>query len=189
MPRNKPRKKIKLKLFSKVKFKPKSAESAVLALLCAGVFGISVFAGVKSMGDYNEKTAQIFYGKSVLAAEDQKSESAADAGKDASLEGKKVSEVMSGTADSVKNLAGRVVRTRRIARQRAAEIALIKSSPVLAGRTKKLPGGRRICPVKSNHPQRGGKSHIDEDCCADYNEYPNPRCYYTPKEMEILKRQ
>lgn len=175
-------------LFGKVDFGKRKPKVVPLVLLCAGVFGISFFAGVESMGNYNEKTAQIFYGESILAAESQKSESTGDAEKNASLKEKKVSEAMSGAADSVKNLAGRVVRARRLARQRAADTARILSGPVPTGPTKGLPDGRRVCTSKSDHPQSGGELHVDEDCCPDHNEYPNPRCHYTSGQLShILK--
>ena len=175
--------------FQKVDFEPKSATSAVLVLLCAGVFGTAFFVGGQIMSGYNEKVAQIFHGESVLAAENQKNEKMAVTQENIVPlpEGKKVSEAMSGAASSVKDQAGRVARARKIARQLAAEKALRRSGRVLSGSTKKLPGGLRVCTGNSDHPERGGATHMDEDCCADYNETPNPRCYYSPEKMGILK--
>ena len=187
----KPRKKIKLKLFGRVKFEPKSVESAALTLVCAGVFGTTFFAGTQVMDGYDNKAPQIFHGASVLAAGSQKKESAADAEENILPipEGKKISETMSDAADSVKEYANRVTRARKLARQRAANIARIRSGPVPTGPTTGLPDGRRVCAVRNDHPQSGGSVHMDEDCCPDYDEYPNPRCYYTPGQMGILKRR
>lgn len=182
-------KEIKLNLFQKVDLKLKDSESAVLVLVCVGVFGISVFVGGQVMSGYDKKVAQIFRSESVLAAEDQKSENIAGSKEDASLEGKKASEAMSDAAGSVKSLAIKTARARRLARQRAANAARIRSGPVLAGPTKGLSDGRRVCALKNDHPQSGGKLHVDEDCCPDPNEYPNPRCAYTPGQMGILKRR
>jgi len=139
------------------------------------------------MEDYDKKVSQMLRGESVLAAEDQKNENIEGVEKDISLEGKKASEAMSGAANSVKN-SMRIAKAQKIAKQHAANIARIRSGPVLAGPTRKLPDGRRVCPVKSEHPQGGGELHVDEDCCPDRNEYPNPRCYYTPEQLShILK--
>lgn len=195
--KSKKSKKFKLNLFQKVKFDPESNETVLLVLLCIGIFGISFFASGKLLYDYRQKEKQSALNsqperqiiESVLAAENQKNENIMGARENILPEGKKVSGAMSGAADLVKGQASRVVKARRITRQRAAAIARINSAPVLAGRTNKLPNGLRVCPVKSDHPQSGGRVHTDEDCCADYNEYPNPRCYYTPAQMGILKRR
>lgn len=180
---------IKLNLFQKVDFEPKSAEMGALVLVCVGVFGAAFFAGGRVMGGYDEKVTQIFRGGSVLAAEDQKDENVTGAGENISLEGKKASEAMSGAAGSVKSLAIKVASARRAARQRAVSIARIQSGPVPTGPTRGLPDGRRVCDPKNDHPQGGGKIHVDEDCCPDPNETPNPRCYYTPGQLGIMKKR
>jgi hypothetical protein len=44
------------------------------------------------------------------------------------------------------------------------------------------------CAEKNDHPSKSkqGKGlHIDEDCCIDPDEWPNPRCAYSAKAMDI----
>ncbi|MDD5489984.1 MAG: hypothetical protein PHP25_04880 [Candidatus Moranbacteria bacterium] len=178
-------KKIKLNPFQKVKFDPESAETMLLVLLCAGFFGVFSFASGKILFDYKQKEGRI--AKNVLAAESQKDEDLAGDGENILPEGVKVSETMSVAARTVESQASRVTTARKKARQRAAEIARILSGPVPTGPTTGLSDGRRVCAGHSDHPQRGGAVHMDEDCCADYNETPNPRCYYPPGKMGILK--
>lgn len=48
---------------------------------------------------------------------------------------------------------------------------------VLTGRTKKV-NGFRVCAEKKHHPTSGSKRHMDEDCCMDRDETPNPKCRY-----------
>lgn len=188
---------IKLNLFQKVEFEPESTETMLLVLVCAAVFGISFFASGKILYDYGYKEKQsASNGKperkiieNVLAAEDQKNEDMAGANENILLEEEKISEVMSGVAEAAKYSATKTATARKIAQQRAAEKALRRSAPVLSGSTKKLPSGLRVCTGNSNHPERGGAVHMDEDCCADYNETPNPRCYYSPEKMGILKKR
>ncbi len=188
---------MKQNLFQEAEWKPESVETIWLVLLCAGVFGISFFASGKILFDYGQKEKQSvlssqperYIVESVLAAEDQKNENMADAGENILPEEGKISEAMSGAADAVKGQAGRVARARRIARQQAAFAAFIRSGPEPTGPTTGLPDGRRVCAVKNDRPQSGGAAHVDEDCCPDYNEYPNPRCYYTPAQMGILKKR
>lgn len=178
-------KKIRLNLFQKVKFDPESIETTLLVLLCAGIFSVSFFASGKLLYDYKQKENRIV--KNVLAAESQKDENTVGAEENILSEEEKVSEAMSDAANSVKNLVIKTARARKLARERSAEKALRRSGPILSGPTKKLPDGRRVCTGNSDHPERSGAVHVDEDCCADYNETPNPRCYYSPEKMGILK--
>jgi hypothetical protein len=197
-------KKLKLNIFQEVDFKMESFEMKMLILICAVIFGISSFGSGKLLYDYSQKKERnILSSKpevqiinSVIAAENQTDEDNPSAEDYLIPEENKEPETMFIEVDPEKDLTVKEERAKIagerikiIARQRAAEIAQINSAPVLAGQTKKLPDGKRICPVKSEHPQRGGKTHIDEDCCADYNEYPNPRCYYPPSKMAILKKR
>ena len=188
---------IKLNLFQEVDFKPKSSEMAALVLVCAVVFGISFFGSGKLLYDFGQKkernalnsSPEMQIIKNAIAADNQTDENTSGTEGNASLEENIGPELMLEEANLAKDKADKEARAKIIARQRAAEIALINSAPVLAGSTNKLPSGLRVCPVKSEHPQRGGRTHVDEDCCADYNEYPNPRCYYPPNEMAILKKR
>jgi hypothetical protein len=44
------------------------------------------------------------------------------------------------------------------------------------------------CAKKNDHPQKSNQGkglHIDEDCCIDPDEWPNPRCSYSAKSMDI----
>ena len=198
-------KKIELDLFQEVRFKVKSAEMAILFLVCTIVFGISFLGSGKFLYDHSQKKAksvsssnpEIQIVKSAVAAENQTKENAPGAEEDALLKGSQDSEAAFVEVDITKEQAEKEIEAKAIAKQRAAkiaaeraaEVARINSAPVLAGRTNKLSSGLRVCPVKSENPQRGGSPHVDEDCCADYNEYPNPRCYYPPDEMAILKKR
>ncbi len=50
-------------------------------------------------------------------------------------------------------------------------------------------GGGGKCPEKNDHPRYSktkGK-HMDEDCCPDPDEWPNPRCSYSGGGMGILR--
>jgi len=124
-----------------------------------------------------------------LAAENQENENILHSEEFFFPEERQVSEVMSEAAGSVKILAIKKAKAEAAARKLAAEKALRRSAPILSGSTKKLPNGLRVCTGNSDHPQRGGATHMDEDCCADYNETPNPRCYYSPEKMGILKKK
>ena len=48
--------------------------------------------------------------------------------------------------------------------------------------------GTPICPDKHDHPSYSKKqgNHIDEDCCPDPDEWPNPRCKYKPSDYDIM---
>lgn len=55
-------------------------------------------------------------------------------------------------------------------------------APPIRSDTKKI-DGKKVCkhrkdkPVKSKKNHKG-KIHVDEQCCLDPDEIPNPRCYY-----------
>lgn len=174
-------------LLQKVEWDPESKDAFRLVLLCALIFGAAFFTGGWIMVASGQKEVGAMGGEKVLAAEDQRNEDNASVGENNLPKGKKVSEAMAGAVGSVKDQAGRIVRARKIARQKAIITAQIRSGPVLSGPTEKLSSGLRVCPIKNDHPQRGGATHIDEDCCPDYNETPNPRCYYTPGQRGIMK--
>jgi len=183
--KSKKSKKIKLDLFQEVCAKPNNREIAELILVCAVVFGVSFLGSGKFFYDNSQKKA-----KSALSSQPEiQIVKSAVAAEDASLKENQDAEVAAAEAALAKEKADKKARVEMIAKQHAAELARINSAPVLAGRTNKLPNGLRVCPVKSENPQRGGSPHVDEDCCADYNEYPNPRCYYPPDEMAILKKR
>jgi hypothetical protein len=196
--KSKKSKKTKLNLFQEVDFKPKSAEMAVLVLICAGVFGISFFGGWKPLYDYSQKKERAVLGsqpetpivQSAIAAEDQAEKNTAGAADDILLKKNKNPAALFIEVNPAQDQANREERAKAIARRRAAEIALINSAPILAGPTTKLANGKRACSLKNPHPSgRGGKPHIDEDCCADYDEYPNPRCEYPPEQMAAFKKK
>ena len=190
--KSKKSKKRKLDLFQEVCAKPNSAEIAELVLVCAVVFLVSFLGIGKIFYNYSQKNfkalnsqSEIQIVKSAVAAEKniQKAE------EDAALKESQDQEEAAAEAALAKAQADKVARAKMIARQRAAELARINSAPVLAGATDKLSNGLRVCPLKNPHPSgRGGKPHIDEDCCADYDEYPNPRCEYSPSQMAALKK-
>lgn len=48
---------------------------------------------------------------------------------------------------------------------------------------------RPTCRKKNDHPQRSKTkgTHMDEDCCIDPDEYPDPKCRYTPAQLAIGK--
>jgi len=173
-------------LFAKVKWKPEKNETVVMVFLCAFIFSAAFFAGVEIMGNYD--IAQSLPGGDVLAAENSSSETVLDGGGDIFPNGKKISEVVSGPENSVKNLAERTARARKTMRQQAANRVRILSGPTPTGPTAGLPDGRRMCKLKNDHPQGGGAVHVDEDCCPDYNETPNPRCAYSPGQMGVLRK-
>ncbi|TRZ54513.1 hypothetical protein D4Q76_02265 [archaeon] len=191
-------KKTKLNLFQEVDFKPKSAEMAALVLVCAVVFGISFSGSGKLLYDYGQKKGRSALSsnlemqivKSAIAAENQNKENTAGAEENVPSGESRDSKVMVEVTNSeLLAQADRKAKASRIARQRAAERALINNAPILAGPTAKLPDGKRTCPLKHPRPSsRGGKPHVDEDCCADYDEYPNPRCDYSPAQMAALKK-
>jgi hypothetical protein len=183
-------KKARLSLFQKCYFNPESPDSAALVLVCAAVFGASFFAGAQAMGGYNKKVAELMRPGKVLAAEEKKEEAVSDEmglEESGAPENKKISETMSGAAGAVKNMAVKRAIAKRAAQEKAALNARIRSGPVLSGPTDKLANGLRVCPLKNDHPQRGGAVHTDEDCCPDYNETPNPRCAYSPAQRAIMK--
>jgi hypothetical protein len=184
-------KKIKLDLFQEVCAKPNSREIAELVLVCAVVFGVSFLGIGKLFYNYSQKNfkalsnqPEIQIVKSAVAAEKNTQKAEEEAALKESQDAAAAAEVVLAKAQ-----ADKVARAKMIARQRAAELARINSAPVLAGPTDKLSNGLRVCPLKNPHPSgRGGKPHVDEDCCADYDEYPNPRCEYSPSQMAALKK-
>lgn len=190
--KSKKSKKIKLDLFQEVCFKPKSMEMAVLVSVCFMVFAAFFLVGGKLLYDYSQEKLRVLNSqpeikivKSAVAAE----KNTQKAKEDASLKESQDAEAAAAEFALAKAQADKAARAKMIARQRAAELARINSAPVLAGPTDKLSNGLRVCPLKNPHPSgRGGKPHIDEDCCADYDEYPNPRCEYSPSQMAALKK-
>lgn len=47
--------------------------------------------------------------------------------------------------------------------------------------------GRKVCAHEHDKPEKsGGKRHVDEDCCPDPDEYPNPQCFYSKKGYKIM---
>ncbi|HOW60380.1 MAG TPA: hypothetical protein P5548_02480 [Candidatus Moranbacteria bacterium] len=45
------------------------------------------------------------------------------------------------------------------------------------------------CPAEKDKPgwsSRKNKNHMDEDCCADYDEWPKPGCAYTSADFKIM---
>ena len=190
-------KKIKQKLSQKVDSKSKHAEMTVLVLICFLFVEIYFLGSGKLLYNYGPKEERDALNSmpetqivmSAIAAGNQTDKNTSDAESNELLKESISPEVTLEEINLAKDQAAKEARVKIIAGQQAAKLALINSAPVLAGRTNKLPSGLRVCPVKSEHPQRGGQTHIDEDCCADYNEYPNPHCYYPPKEMAILKKR
>jgi hypothetical protein len=189
--KSKKSRKIKMNLFQEVRFKPKSAEMAVLVLACVLVFGASFLVSGKILYDHGQKKLKISSSqpettimKSAVAAEKNIS------GTEGDVSSKEFQDPEAAAAELAlaKAQANKTVRAKMAARQRAAQTTRILSGPVPTGKTSGMPDGRRVCTTKSLHPQRGGKVHVDEDCCADYNETPNPRCYYPPNKMKILKQ-
>jgi hypothetical protein len=179
--KSKKTKKIKLSLFQEVCLDLGGVEMAVLISVCAIVFGIASSASGKLLYDYSQKEiknapssqSEIQIVKSAVADEDQTDEN---------------DPVVEEAAAAEESLAKeKAAKVKAIAKQRAAQTARILSGPIPTGKTSGLSDGRRECTTKSLHPQKGGKVHVDEDCCADYNETPNPRCYYPPAKMGILK--
>jgi hypothetical protein len=63
----------------------------------------------------------------------------------------------------------------------SVRIPLSAAPPILSDT--KTVNGKKVCkhghdkPVKSKKNHKG-KIHIDEQCCLDPDEIPNPRCYY-----------
>ncbi|MCX6767046.1 MAG: hypothetical protein NT170_04735 [Candidatus Moranbacteria bacterium] len=190
--KSKKSKKIKLDLFQEVCAKPNSREVAELVLVCAVVFGVSFLGVGKLFYNYSQENfkvlnrhSEIQIVKSAVAAE----KNTQKAKEEAALKESQDAEAAAAELAAAKAQADKAARAKMIARQRAAELARINSAPVLAGPTDKLSNGLRTCSVKHDHPSgRGGKPHVDEDCCPDYDEYPNPRCEYSPSQMAVLKK-
>ncbi len=156
-------------------------------LFCAAVFSAAFLAGSGVMMANNDKNVSAsLAGSDVLAAEKME-DSEGSSFEGASLEGKKLSSSMLGAKNSVKEKASRIAKARRAARQEAAFQAFLRSVPEPTGPTTMGVGGRRVCGKKNDKPQKGGTVHVDEDCCPDYDETPNPRCYYTPEQRAILR--
>ena len=45
------------------------------------------------------------------------------------------------------------------------------------------------CPNKHDHPSysnKGKGKHMDEDCCPDPDEWPNPMCAYSAKALGVM---
>ncbi|KKT33801.1 MAG: hypothetical protein UW19_C0005G0047 [Candidatus Moranbacteria bacterium GW2011_GWF2_44_10] len=177
--------KIRLDLFQKVEFDPESAETMLLVLLCAAAFGISFFSSGKILFDYRLGAKQSAPGsksdgiiaEKVLAAESQKSEDAEVSKNNYFAEEMKVSNTMSGAADSVKSLAIRTARAKKISRARAAASQYIRVD------------GKRVCEKKNDKPhesKKNDKPHMDMECCPDPDEWPNPHCYYTPEQLSRM---
>ncbi|MDI6778259.1 MAG: hypothetical protein QMD77_03635 [Patescibacteria group bacterium] len=174
-------KKIRLNPFQKVDFKLKSVEMAVLVLVCVGVFGAAFFAGGRVMGGHDKKITQMFRGEKVLAAEDQKDGNTADSEENISLEGKKASEAMSGAVGSVK---------RKLARPKKIAPKIISTLPPPRAKTKKV-NGLRVCAKKNDHGHESrnrSQPHMDRECCPDPDEWPNPHCYYTPRQLSRMRK-
>jgi hypothetical protein len=181
-------KKAKTALFNGVDWDFKETKTIGLVFFCALVFEISFFAGIGIM-NHDKKPAQILSLKNVLAADNQEDGNLSNAQiqENIFLAGENASATMQEAAGSVKKKAASVRQARKAARERAAFAAFIRSGPEPTGPTSRLSDGRRVCGKKNDKPQRGGRVHVDEDCCPDYNETPNPRCYYTPGQLGILK--
>jgi len=186
-------KKIKIGLFEEVCFEVKKIEAAVLISICVVVFGVSSLVSGKLLYDFSQADMKNALGsqpetkivESAVAAE--KNGSGAEG--DASLEESQAAEAAAAELALAKAQAEKAARAKMLARQRAAELARINNAPVLSGPTSKLPSGKRVCPLKHPRPSgRGGKPHVDEDCCADFDEYPNPRCEYSSSQMAALKK-
>ena len=49
-------------------------------------------------------------------------------------------------------------------------------------------GGKLVCPHPGRKPQRSPNkgNHVDEDCCPDPDEWPNPSCSYSPADFSIM---
>lgn len=50
-------------------------------------------------------------------------------------------------------------------------------------------GGRIVCSDKHDHPSYSNKhkgKHMDEDCCPDPDEYPNPWCFYSASQFSVM---
>lgn len=51
--------------------------------------------------------------------------------------------------------------------------------------------GKGRCAKENDHSSKSdtkGK-HTDEDCCPDPDEYPNPRCYYSPSGYKLMLKR
>jgi hypothetical protein len=171
-------------IFQEVNFDPKSTRWIVFACLCVPVLGISFFAGVQVVENHGRETFQMFHGESVLAAKDENSDIVQNSGNN--VKGKNTAEVMLEAANLVKSSV-RKARAQKIIRQRVANLARLEREYHLDGTTIGLTDGKQICSAKNDHPSGGGSLHIDEDCCPDPNETPNPRCYYTPAQRGIMQ--
>ncbi len=54
-------------------------------------------------------------------------------------------------------------------------------------RARYVAGGH--CPAKHDHPSysnKGKGKHMDEDCCPDPDEWPNPRCAYSESALGVM---
>jgi len=188
-------KKIKINPYKEVHLKLKNVEMAALVFVCAFIFTLSSFGSGKVLHDYIQKKNSINSERemalvsSAVAAESQAEDIAMANHENELLAEENMIESTAEADNLAKKQSDKDARAKMIARQRAAEMAKINSAPILAGPTNKLSNGLRVCPLKKNVPSgRGGKPHIDEDCCADYDEYPNPRCQYTPDQLSWMKK-
>jgi len=190
--------KVKINLFQKVKFDPESAETIWLVLVCAGIFGISSFASGKLLDDYNRKVMQSALNgrperqiiESVLADESPEKENGESAEENMLPEGKNISETLSDAVGSVKELAIKTARAKKIAGAKAAREALLRNTPPPRTSTKRV-DGKKICDKKNDKPHESGKGslpHMDMECCPDPDEWPNPHCYYTPEQLSRMKK-
>lgn len=186
-----PSRKSKLKLFQEVKLGRKKTEMAILALLCAGVFGVSAFASGKILLDYNqkEKENEIYAVGNVLAAEKESDgenilpRTTGNYGSKAVVRGEPensgqaIASVL-GVADSVKK---KLIKPKKIAPK-------VINAPLPRAETKKV-NGLRVCTKKNDHgheSHNGSHPHMDRECCPDPDEWPNPRCYYTPEQLSRM---
>lgn len=48
--------------------------------------------------------------------------------------------------------------------------------------------GHMVCPYKNDHPSTSStkSKHMDEDCCADFDEWPNPMCFYPANLYTVM---
>lgn len=182
-----------MNLFQKINKKAilknkEKTEMTIIFFLCSLVFMLSLVSGTV-LAQYQRRGGNdhpFFPAGNVLAAQSWEEE-----GKGENIsaeEQEKISKSMLGVAGSVKESA-QAETAKRLARRRIVISPPVPRGPAPTGPTRQGPGGRRVCALKNDHPHGGGSPHVDEDCCPDPDEYANPRCYYTPGQMGILKRK
>jgi hypothetical protein len=67
-------------------------------------------------------------------------------------------------------------------------IYLVPKKPVVKGTIAVIYSGKQKCPHPGQRPQKSptkGK-HVDEDCCSDPDEWPNPICAYKSSDYGIM---